>query len=45
MNDLEVDSLIQSAIWTLSYNNPEITDDELESGLVRYLKDGGVKVR
>ena len=35
----EVDSLVENTITQLAYLNPSLSDDEIEQGLIRYLKN------
>ena len=35
----EVDGLVENTITQLAYLNPSLSDDEIEQGLIRYLKN------
>ncbi len=37
MNDSEVDSLVEVALFELTYNNPVLSEQELDLALERYL--------
>ena len=37
MTDKEIDSIIESAMYNIWYQNPDITNDELDEGLLRYI--------